>query len=100
MCWAAPVSSGAAALGRSDCRATAPRHENLAGRKLRVNRPRLRKRGVGRDGQVPVPAYEAMRRDGRLGNRMPEILLRDVSTRQYKDVPPRWPRPWACRNPA
>jgi putative transposase len=61
---------------------------NLAERKLRVSRPRLRKRGVGRDGEVPVPAYEAMRQDGRLASRMLEILLRGVSTRQYKHVLP------------
>jgi transposase-like protein len=61
---------------------------NLAERKLRVSRPRLRKRGVGRDGEVPVPAYEAMQQDGRLGGRMLEILLRGVSTRQYKHVLP------------
>jgi putative transposase len=61
---------------------------NLAERKLRVSRPRLRKRGVGRDGEVPVPAYEAMQQDGRLASRMLEILLRGVSTRLYKHVLP------------
>ena len=61
---------------------------NLAERKLRVSRPRLRKRGVGRDGEIPVPAYEAMQQDGRLASRMLEILLRGVSTRQYRQVLP------------
>ena len=33
----------------------------LKERKLRVKRPRLRKKGQGPDGEVPLPAYEAMR---------------------------------------
>jgi putative transposase len=60
----------------------------LAERKLRVTRPRLRKKKQGQGGEVPVPAYEAMQQDGRLGSRMLEILLRGVSTRQYKHVLP------------
>jgi putative transposase len=56
--------------------------------KLRVERPRLRKKGEGEDGEVPIPAYEAMRKDDALGNRMLEILLRGVSTRQYRAVLP------------
>ena len=43
----------------------------LKERKLRVKRPQLRKKGQGEDGEVPIPAYEAMRRDERLGRRMP-----------------------------
>ncbi len=60
----------------------------LKERKLRVKRPRLRKKGQGQDGEVPIPAYEAMRREGKLGSRMLEILLRGVSTRQYRAVLP------------
>ncbi len=60
----------------------------LKERKLRVKRPRLRKKGQGEDGEVPIPAYEAMRRDEGLGRRMLEILLRGVSTRQYRAVLP------------
>jgi transposase-like protein len=60
----------------------------LKERKLRVQRPRLRKKGQGEDGEVPIPAYEAMRKDEALGSRMLEILLRGVSTRQYKAVLP------------
>jgi len=60
----------------------------LKERKLRVDRPRLRKKGQGEEGEVPVPAYEAMRQDEKLGNRMLEILLRGVSTRQYRAVLP------------
>ena len=60
---------------------------SLAERKLRVTKPRLRKRGVGEGGEVSVPAYETMR-SSRLGERMLEILLCGVSTRRYKDVLP------------
>src|SRR5207245_2296981 len=48
----------------------------------------LTKKGQGEEGEVPIPAYEAMRQDGELGNRMLEILLRGVSTRQYGQVIP------------
>jgi len=60
----------------------------LKERKLRVGRPRLRKKGAGEEGEVPIPAYEAMRSDRKLGSRMLEILLRGVSTRQYRAVLP------------
>ncbi len=58
----------------------------LSERKLRVRRPRLRKKEAGKDGEVIVPAYAAMQADGKLGSRMLEILLRGVSTRQYRAV--------------
>ena len=60
----------------------------LKERKLRVRRPRLRKKGQGEEGEVPIPAYETMHQDGKLGSRMLEILLRGVSTRQYRAVLP------------
>jgi transposase-like protein len=60
----------------------------LKERKLRVKRPRLRKKGRGEDGEVAIPAYEAMRSEEKLGGRMLEILLRGVSTRQYRAVLP------------
>jgi len=60
----------------------------LKERKLRVKRPRLRKKGQGEGGEVPLPAYEAMRSNQKLGRRMLEILLRGVSTRQYRAVLP------------
>ena len=61
----------------------------LAERKLRVRRPRLRQKQRGKGSEVPLPAYEAMQRDGKLGSRMLEILLRGVSTRQYRHVLPK-----------
>ena len=60
----------------------------LKERKLRVKRPRLRKKGQGEDGEIPIPAYEAMRSDEKLGSGRLEILLRGVSTRQYRAVLP------------
>ena len=39
----------------------------LKGRKLKVRKPRLRRRGQGRGGEVEVPAYAAMQADPGLG---------------------------------
>ncbi len=56
---------------------------NLSDRKLRVAKPRLRKRSGG---AVEVPAYESLQDDERLGSRMLDILMKGVSTRQYAGV--------------
>ena len=59
----------------------------LSDRKLEVQRPRLRKRGrPGRE--VEVPAYQAMQNGEQMGARMLDILMRGVSTRNYKEVIP------------
>lgn len=55
-------------------------------RKLRVERPRLRRKGVGRGGEVAIPAYERMQDDEALGGRVLDILMRGVSTRNYGAV--------------
>jgi putative transposase len=55
---------------------------------LRVTKPRLRQKGKRQDGEVRIPAYEAMRQGEKLSSRMLEILLRGVSTRQYRKVLP------------
>ncbi len=60
----------------------------LAERKLRVSKPRLRRRGKGRDAEVEIPAYTAMRTHSRVGQRILEILMRGVSMRNYKHVLP------------
>jgi putative transposase len=62
----------------------------LSGRELRVEKPRLRKRQkpAGEVAEVEIPAYEALRKDGRLADRMLSILLRGVSTRSYQEVLP------------
>lgn len=60
----------------------------LSDRKLAVQRPRLRKKGAGAGKEVEVPAYQAMQDQPRLGARMLDILMRGVSTRQYRGVIP------------
>jgi putative transposase len=60
----------------------------LAERKLRINKPRLRRKGQGSDKEVPIPAYEAMLTDAPLGRRMLEILINGISTRRYQQVLP------------
>ena len=55
----------------------------LSNRKLRVHKPRLRKRSGG---EVELPAYAAMQDDERLGARMLDILMKGVSTRNYSGV--------------
>jgi putative transposase len=58
---------------------------SLSNRKLRVSKPRLRHKVLG---EIEVPAYQALQRNSRLASRMLDILLRGVSTRQYKQVLP------------
>src|SRR3990172_1656453 len=59
----------------------------LADRKLRVSRPRLRDKGKKDDAEVAIPAYAAMQSGG-VGARLLNILMRGVSTRNYKEVLP------------
>lgn len=58
----------------------------LSDRKVRIERPRLRRKGDGEAGEVEVPAYAAMKRPGALADRMLEILMAGVSTRKYGKV--------------
>ena len=60
---------------------------HLSDRKLEVQRPRLRRKGR-RSQEVEVPAYAAMQNPAPMGARMLDILLRGVSTRNYKQVIP------------
>ncbi|MDM8007057.1 MAG: IS256 family transposase [Phycisphaerae bacterium] len=60
----------------------------LSERKLRVDKPRLRRKGPGPDKEVPIPVYEAMRANSRLGPRLLEILMHGISTRSYQKVLP------------
>jgi putative transposase len=57
----------------------------LADRKVKVKRPRLRHKT---EGEVKIPAYEALRQDRGLGQHMLGALLRGVSTREYQEVLP------------
>jgi hypothetical protein len=56
----------------------------LKERKLGVSKPRLRQKGGG---EVAIPAYEAMQ-ENRMGERMLDVLMRGISTRQYAEVLP------------
>ena len=56
----------------------------MADRQLRVERPRLRRKGGGEEA---VPAYEALRKSEKTGEEMFEALLKGVSTRNYREVP-------------
>ncbi|HEY6373534.1 MAG TPA: transposase, partial [Candidatus Sulfotelmatobacter sp.] len=57
----------------------------LADRKVKVKRPRLRHKT---EGEVKVPAYEMLRQDRGLGQHMLGAQLRGVSTREYHEVLP------------
>ena len=61
---------------------------SLSERKLRLEKPRLRKKGSGSGKEVLIPAYEAMITNSRLGSRILEILMKGVSTRNYKPILP------------
>ena len=56
----------------------------LKERKLGVTKPRLREKGGG---EVAIPAYESMQENG-IGERMLDVLMRGISTRQYAEVLP------------
>lgn len=60
----------------------------LSTQKVRVKKPRLRKKGGGRGAEVAVPAYEAMQSDASLSEKLSSILMRGVSTRNYEAVVP------------
>jgi putative transposase len=64
---------------------TQPGQVKLADRKVQVKRPRLRHKT---EGEVKVPAYETLRTDRGLSERMLSALLRGVSTRAYQEVLP------------
>jgi len=54
----------------------------LSDRTLRVDRPRLRRP----DGEVPIPAYQALKEHPGTGAKMMGTLLRGVSTRNYRGM--------------
>ena len=60
----------------------------LSTQKVRVTKPRLRRKGGGKGAEVAVPAYTAMQQGGGLREKLAAILLRGVSTRAYADVIP------------
>jgi transposase-like protein len=58
----------------------------LGGQRVRVSKPRLRRKGSG---EVAVPAYAAMQDDAGLRERLLSIVMRGVSTRNYQEVVPK-----------
>jgi putative transposase len=60
----------------------------LKERQLRINKPRLRRKGRGAGKEVSVPAYEALQKETATGERMLQILLNGVATRRYGKVIP------------
>jgi putative transposase len=60
----------------------------LGGQRVRVQKPRLRRKGGGKGAEVAIPAYEAMRGQEGLQERLLSIVMRGVSTRNYQDVLP------------
>jgi len=62
-----------------------PGRVQLADRKVKVKRPRLRHKTKG---EVKIPAYEKLRHDRGLAQHLLGALLRGVSTREYAEVLP------------
>lgn len=62
-----------------------PGRIQLQDRKVKVKRPRLRHKT---EGEVKIPAYEALRQDRGLSQHMLGALLRGISTREYQEVLP------------
>jgi transposase-like protein len=58
----------------------------LADRKVRVKRPRLRHKT---EGEVAIPAYEALRKNQAASQYMLDALMRGISTREYHEVLPK-----------
>ena len=57
----------------------------LAGRKVQLKRPRLRHKT---EGEVKIPAYEALRQNANLSRYLLSALMRGISTREYHEVLP------------
>ncbi len=83
----ADVTAACGPRGRHDAERTATRHGTesgsvtLGGRRVPVNRPRVR--ATDRTGEVPVPAYELFNGTELLGRMAMERMLAGVSTRRY-----------------
>jgi len=61
---------------------------SLSERKLRVEKPHLRRKGPATGKEVSIPAYEAMLINSSLGKRILDILMKGVSTRKYESILP------------
>jgi transposase-like protein len=60
----------------------------LSNRKLRVDKPRLRRKGPGSGQEIEIPLLEALWSNSGLCHRILEILMCGVSTRNYKRIIP------------
>jgi len=58
----------------------------MSDRKLKVDKPRLRKRDQGKGGEVEIPAFSAMNSSEQMGKRIFDTLMCNVSTRDYENV--------------
>jgi len=67
---------------------TQPGTVKLSERKVRVRKPRFRRKGQGEGAEIEIPAYEAINGGSRMGERILEVLMRNVSTRSYRHVIP------------
>ena len=85
---AGPPQQGKARSSEIGWHGTQPGRVWMKERKLRVDKPRLRRKGRGAGKEVPVPVYEALQQDTATGERMLQILLNGVSTRRYQHVIP------------
>jgi hypothetical protein len=66
---------------------------SLSERKLRIEKPRLRKKGKGAGKEVAVPAYDAMVMNSHLGTGNAQMVVRyDISS--ANDEPERDPKDW------
>ena len=56
----------------------------MSDRKLKVKKPRLRKRDQGKGGEVEIPAFSAINSSEQMGKRILDTLMCNVSTRLLK----------------
>lgn len=57
----------------------------LSDQKVKVQKPRLRRRGVGAGGEVSIPVYERLR-EGSNAAHVLRVMMRGVSTRNYEGM--------------
>jgi transposase-like protein len=60
----------------------------MSDRKLQINKPRLRKKGTGENLEVEIPAYQALKSNSRLSERILSMMMHGISTRSYSHVIP------------
>lgn len=60
----------------------------MSDRKLRIHKPRLRKKGTGENLEVDIPAYQALKSGSWLSERILSIMMHGISTRSYSKVIP------------